>query len=138
VRLSRQRKSDLLREIPLFKDCSREELELLAALADELALPAGRVLMREGEVGRELVVLVEGDVDITQGGKRVATRSGNDFIGELALVTQKPRSATVTATTALRVLVVSAHDFDRLIDEAPSIAVKVLRAVADRLDPEKV
>jgi CRP/FNR family cyclic AMP-dependent transcriptional regulator len=92
--------------------------------------------MKEGAVGRELVVIVEGQVDVVQGGKRIATRSGGDFVGELALVTHRPRSATVTASTELRALVLTARDFERLLREVPTIAVKVVRAVGERLGPE--
>jgi len=137
VQLSRKRKTDLLRAIPLFSECSRAELEQVAGVADELALPAGTVLMREGAVGKELVVLIDGEVDVTEGSTRVATRSGGDFVGELALVTQRPRTATVTANSEIRVLIVSAGAFHRLLQDVPAIAVKVLKAVGERLAPEQ-
>jgi CRP/FNR family cyclic AMP-dependent transcriptional regulator len=136
MRLSRKRKTDLLKEIPLFGGCSQKELRAVADVADELVFPAGTVVMREGDEGRELVVLIDGDVTVTKRGRKLATRSAGDFLGELALVTQRPRTATVTAATDLRALVVTARDFDRLLREAPSIAVKVLRAVGERLGPE--
>ena len=135
--LSRKRKTDLLKAIPLFGECSKKELEAVAAVADEVRLPAGRVLMEEGAVGRELVVIAEGQVDVVQGGKRIATRSGGDFVGELALVTHRPRSATVTASTELRALVLTARDFERLLRDVPTIAVKVVRAIGERLGPEQ-
>ena len=137
MQLSRKRKTDLLRAIPLFSECSRAELEQVAGVADELALPAGTVLMREGAVGKELVVLIDGEVDVTEGSTRVATRSGGDFVGELALVTQRPRTATVTANSEIRVLIISAGAFRRLLQDVPAIAVKVLKAVSERLAPEQ-
>ena len=109
----------------------------MAGVADELALPAGTILMREGAVGKELVVLIDGEVDVTQGSTRIATRAGGDFVGELALVTQRPRTATVTATSEIRVLVVTAGAFQRLLHDVPTIAVKVLKAVGERLGPEQ-
>jgi CRP/FNR family cyclic AMP-dependent transcriptional regulator len=136
VRLSRKRKTDLLKAIPLFGECSKKELDAVAAVADEVLLPAGTVLMKEGAAGRELVVIVEGQVEVVQGGKRIATLSVGDFVGELALVTHRPRSATVTASTELRALVLTARDFERLLREVPTIAVKVVRAVGERLGPE--
>jgi CRP-like cAMP-binding protein len=135
VRLSRSHKVDLLRKIPLFGACSRKELEAIARVADELALPEGRVLMRQGERGRELVVLVDGDATIERNGRKIATRSAGDFLGELALVTGRPRTATVTAATDLRVLVIERQSFDHLLSDVPTIAVKVMRAVAERLPP---
>jgi CRP/FNR family cyclic AMP-dependent transcriptional regulator len=136
VALSRKRKVDLLRALPLFGACSARELEQIAAVADELRLPAGRVLMREGTVGRELVVVIEGEVEVERGGETIAHRGDGDFVGELALVTSRPRTATVTVTKDARVLVINGGDFDRLLREVPSVAVKVLRAVAERLPPD--
>ena len=133
MRVSRKRKTDLLRTIPLFSECSRRELEAVAAVADELSLPAGRVLIEQGAVGRELFVLIDGEVAVTQNGKTVAVRRGGDFIGELALVTHRRRSATATATTDVRTLVVDGRVFDRLMRDVPTIAPKVLRAVGERL-----
>lgn len=133
--ISRRRKVDLLRALPLFGACSTKELEAIAGVADELWLPAGRVLMREGAVGRELVVIVAGDVEVDQGGTTVARRSDGDFVGELALVTNRPRTATVTVTRDARVLVIKGADFDRLVQAVPSLALKILRAVGERLLP---
>jgi CRP/FNR family cyclic AMP-dependent transcriptional regulator len=136
VRLSRRTKIDLLKRIPLFVGCSRAELEAVSRVADELRLPAGRVLMRQGDPGRELFVLVEGEVTVERDGTTIAVRHGGDFIGELALVTGRPRTATVTATTDLQTLVLERLSFDRLLRDVPTIAPKVLKAVADRLPPE--
>jgi CRP/FNR family cyclic AMP-dependent transcriptional regulator len=137
VRLSRRTKIDLLRGIPLFAGCSRAELEEISRVADELRLPAGRVLMRQGAPGRELFVLVEGEVRVERDGATIAVRSGGDFFGELALVTGRPRTATVTATTDLQTLVLDRRSFDRLLRDMPTIAAKVLKAVAERLPPEE-
>ncbi len=136
VRLSRRTKVDLLRRIPLFAGCSRAELEAVSHVADELRFPAGRVLMREGSPGRELIVLVEGEATVARDGATLAVRRGGDFVGELALVTGRPRTATVTASTDIQTLVLTGHDFDRLLRDVPSIAAKVLRAVAERLPSE--
>jgi CRP-like cAMP-binding protein len=136
MRLSRRRKVDLLRKIPLFSECSRAELDAAARVSDELALPHGRVLMKQGARGRELVVLVEGDVAIVRNGEQIAVKSGGDFLGELALVTGRPRTATATATTDLRVLVLDGLSFDRLLRDVPTIGLKIMRAVAERLPPE--
>ncbi len=136
--ISRRGKADLLRSLPLFTACSRSELEAIAAVTDELRLPAGRVLMREGAPGRELVVVVEGELSVARDGKVLARRSDGDFVGELALVTHRPRTATVTATTDVRILVVDGRDFDRLVREVPTVALKVLKAVGERLPSDDV
>jgi CRP/FNR family transcriptional regulator, cyclic AMP receptor protein len=136
VRLSRRTKTDLLKRIPLFAGCSRAELEAVSRVADELWLPAGRVLMRQDATGRELFVLVEGEATVERDGAAIGVRRGGDFLGELALVTGRPRTATVTAATDLRTLVITGLDFDRLLRDVPTIAAKVLKAVAERLPPE--
>jgi CRP/FNR family cyclic AMP-dependent transcriptional regulator len=136
MRLSRRTKIDLLKGIPLFAGCSRAELEAVSRVADELWLPRGRVLMRQGTPGRELFVLVEGEVTVERDGATIAVRHGSDFFGELALVTGRPRTATVTATSDLQTLVLNGLDFDRLLRDVPTIAAKVLKAVAERLPPE--
>ena len=136
MRLSRRTKIDLLKRIPLFAGCSRAELAAVSRVADELAIPAGRVLMRQGAPGKELFVLVEGEATVERDGATIASRHGGDFVGELALVTGRPRTATVTAATDLQTLVLDRLSFDRLLQEVPTIAPKVLKAVAERLPPE--
>src|SRR3954463_4819502 len=137
MRLTRKRKTDLLKAIPLFSECSQRELDAIAAVADEVMFRAGRTLMRQGDTGAELVVIEQGDVDVAIDGKQVATQSAGDFVGELALVTHRPRTATVTTSTEVRALVLTARDFERLLRDVPSIAVKVLKAFGERLPPEQ-
>jgi CRP-like cAMP-binding protein len=138
VRLTRKTKVELLKRIPLFAECSKSELEAISRVADELTLPAGRVVMRQGARGRELVVLVDGEATVERDGATVATIRGGDFLGELALITGKPRTATVTALTDLRTLVLDGISFDRLLRDVPSVSVKVLNAVAERLPADDV
>jgi CRP/FNR family transcriptional regulator/CRP/FNR family cyclic AMP-dependent transcriptional regulator len=134
--LSRKSKLDLLKGIPIFTDCSRAELDAVSRVADEVWLPAGRVLMRQGAPGRELIVLVEGEATVDRDGVTIAVRRGGEFIGELALITGRPRTATVTASTDLQTLVLNGPNFDRLLRDVPRIAPKVMKAVAERLPPE--
>jgi CRP-like cAMP-binding protein len=138
VRLHRNTKVDLLRRVPLFAGLSKRELERLGAIADELDLGAGRTLIKEGTRGREFFVLVEGDAKVAKNGRRVATLSDGDFFGEIALVTDVPRTSTVTAETPVRLLVLTKRDFQRLLREQPAIQRKVLEALALRLAPETV
>jgi CRP-like cAMP-binding protein len=136
VRLRKDAKTDLLAHVPLFSGCSKRELQEIAALADELDLPEGTALIKEGERGREFFVIVEGTVDVTRDGRRVTTLGGGNWIGEIALVSDVPRTATVTTTSPVRVLVVTDRAFSGLIKRSPSIALKVLASVAERLKPE--
>ena len=135
MRLHKDGKVDLLATVPLFTGCSKKELRRIASLADEIDLRSGKVLTRQGAPGREFFVLLDGTVDVVRDGEHVATLGPGDFFGELALVSNIPRTATVTATTPIRALVVVDRDFRRLLKEDATIAVKVLGAMAERMPP---
>ena len=131
--LRRDAKVELLKKVPLFADCSKAELRELAKSADELDLREGTVLTREGRPGREFFVLIDGTVQVTQKGKKVAELKGGDWLGEIALLTDKPRTATVTASSPVDVLVITDRRFRNVVESMPSIAIKVLGRVSDRL-----
>ena len=97
--LHKDAKIELLRNVPLFAGCSKAELQQVAQLADELDLAEGATLIREGERGREFIVVADGTVKVTRGGKTIRELGPGDFIGEIALVVDRPRTATVTATS---------------------------------------
>ena len=129
-------KVDLIRKVPLFAGLSRSELAQVASIADEIDLPADRVLIREGERGREFYVLLEGEAEVTRKGDRIVTRGSGEFFGEIALVSSLPRTATVTTRKPVRALVIRDVEFRALLQRTPAIALKVLSAVAERLPPE--
>jgi CRP-like cAMP-binding protein len=131
--LRKNAKVELIKRVPLFERLSKRELEEIASLADELDLPAGRNLTKEGAAGHEFVVLAEGEADVKQNGRTINRLSSGDFLGELALVTGRPRTATVTTTTDARLLVITASAFRKLMRDTPSIQAKILDAVAARL-----
>jgi CRP/FNR family cyclic AMP-dependent transcriptional regulator len=131
--LRRNAKIELLKSVPLFSQCTRKELAAVAAVADEIDLREGRELTRQGAPGREFFVLIEGEADVRRNGRKVRTLSDGDFFGEIALVTKRPRTATVVARTPVRVLVVTDRSFRRMIEESPSMQTKVLQALAERL-----
>jgi CRP/FNR family cyclic AMP-dependent transcriptional regulator len=126
-------KVEALRRAPLFEGLSKRELAQLARVSEDLEVPAGKVLCKEGEIGHEFFVIIEGEVEITRKGQRVATRGGEDFVGEIALLEQTPRTATVTAKTPLRLFVLTSSSFKTLIDDNPSVERKVLRTLARRV-----
>lgn len=132
MKLRRNAKVDLLRTVPLFAECSQKELGRIATIADEIALPEGTTLIEEGKQGREFFVLVDGTVDVRRGDRKVAQMGGGSFFGEIALLTAAPRTATVTATTPARVLVITGQAFERLLNETTTIRPKVLAALAER------
>jgi CRP/FNR family transcriptional regulator, cyclic AMP receptor protein len=134
VRLFTQNlKVETLRRAPLFSDLSKRELTDLARTSEDMEVEAGKVLCREGEVGREFFVIIDGDVEITRRGKPVKRREGDEFFGEIALLEDIPRTATVTARTPVRFFVLTARDFRQLVKRSPSVESKVLRSVARRL-----
>lgn len=128
-------KVELIKHVPLFADCSRGELEQIAQIADEIDLAEGKQLTRMGETGREFFVLLEGEADVSRDGETINKLGPGDFFGEIALVEDTPRTATVTATTPVRTLVITDRAFKRLLEKQPEIQRKVLVALAQRVKP---
>jgi CRP/FNR family transcriptional regulator, cyclic AMP receptor protein len=126
-------KIELLRQVPLFADWSRDELRAVAAVADELDVPAGKELTLEGAAGREFIVLVEGEAIVHEDGEAVATLTGGDFLGEIALLTRRTRTATVTTTVPSRLLVLTDRAFRQLAETVPAFAARTWAATAERL-----
>lgn len=138
MNLGRNAKIELLKRVPLFAGCSRAELRELALVADEIDLREGRTLVREGRPGREFFVLIEGTVRVTKGGRKLSELGAGDWFGEIALLTDIPRTATVTATSPIRVLVITDRAFRQVVELMPTIALKVLASVGDRLARDEV
>jgi len=126
-------KTDAIANVPLFSRCSRSEVARIAKLADEIDLKAGKSLTREGERGSEFFVILEGEADVRSDSSVLPPLGPGDFLGEIALVTDSPRTATVTAVTPVRALVITGRAFRLLMRDSPQIQGKVLEAVASRL-----
>ena len=118
-----------LRQTPLFEGLSKRELTELARRSEDMELDAGTVLCKEGDVGREFFVIVDGEVDVKRKGRRLGTRGAGDF----ALLEDIERTATVTAKTPVRVFVLTRPAFQHLINESPAVERKVMRTLARRL-----
>ncbi len=136
MRLGKDGKVELIKKVPLFSKLKKKELEAVAHIADELDLPMGKVMAEEGDRGREFFVLLEGEADVTKGDKSINTMHEGDFFGEIALVTRMPRTASVTATTDVRVLVITERDFGALLKHSPEVGRGVAEALAERVAPE--
>jgi CRP/FNR family transcriptional regulator, cyclic AMP receptor protein len=130
---SRDTKVDALKRAPLFEGLSSRELEELAQRSEDMELEPGTVLCREGEIGHEFFVIIEGDVEIERQGRSLGTRGAGDFIGEIALLEEIERTATVTAKSPLRVFVLTRTAFKRLVEQHPGVELKVLRTLAHRV-----
>jgi len=128
-----RRKIDTLGAISLFGACSREQLAQLASLFDEVTRPAGSILTREGETGSEFFVIVEGALKASIGGQDVGALGEGDFFGEMSLLDRAPRSATVSATTDVELLVADARSFFALVETAPSVGMRMMRTMSERI-----
>lgn len=136
--LGRNAKVDLIRGVPLFARCTRGEIAEVAKIADEVEVPEGKELTREGDRGREFFVLLEGSAVVRRGGRKVNVLGPGDFFGEIALVSRSPRTATVTTTVPARLLVITDGSFRSLLDHSPRIQLRVLEALADRVAPSSL
>jgi CRP/FNR family transcriptional regulator, cyclic AMP receptor protein len=132
-RQSRDAKIRLLSGVALFSPCAKHELQRIAALTDEIEAPKGKTLTREGEPGVEFFVVVKGSATATRRGRKVATIGPGSFFGELALLDQGPRAATVKAETDMQLLVLTSRAFSSLLNDVPSVARRILRGMAERL-----
>ena len=131
--MARDEKLDLLHRIPLFSGIDRRGLERLGMLSDEVDVPAGKVLMTQGEGGRDMMVLIAGSVAIERDGQRVNTLGAGDFFGEISLIDGGPRTATVTTEEPSRLLVITHRDFHAMMEEFPDVENQVLSALAHRI-----
>ncbi|MFL5917566.1 MAG: cyclic nucleotide-binding domain-containing protein [Gaiellaceae bacterium] len=136
MRLGKDAKVELIRHVPLFSRLSKKRLREVAAIADEIDVPAGKVLAKEGDRGREFFALLEGEVEVVQGGRLLRHMKEGEFFGEIALVTKVPRTATVTTVTPGRLLVITERDFGGLVKNTPDVGRAVAEALAERLAPD--
>jgi len=126
-------KAQDLKSIWLFSNCTSSELKKIRSSLDEVIVPAGKLLVEEGRVGTEFFIIVSGTAAVTRNGRKVATLGPNAHFGELALLDRKPRSASVESETELDLLVLSQRQFNGLLESVPTIARKLLSALANRL-----
>jgi CRP/FNR family cyclic AMP-dependent transcriptional regulator len=121
-----------LKGVPFFSGLSKHELDAVAREVDELDFPAGRVLIRQGEFGHEFFVIVEGAAEVLQGDAVIAQMGPGDFFGELALLDEDKRTATVTATSPMSLIVMTRSSFRSLDRTDPGVHAAVCKAIEDR------
>ncbi len=124
---------DRLAAVPLFADLDQDQLEAVAALGTDVDVEAGRELAKEGDVGSEAFLILEGSAVCTRGGEEIATFGPGDFFGEMALLVHGHRTATITTTSQTSVRAFHRSEFDSLLDRSPKVGVKILRTTAERL-----
>jgi CRP-like cAMP-binding protein len=136
--LRKDAKIELLRRIPLFADCTKNELQEIARITEERTVESGAVLIREGESGHEAFVVVDGSFEVSRrGAGRVAEIGSGDVVGEMALFSNRPRNATVTAVTAAHLVRVRDTDFLALLDRTSHLWLKIARSLADRVPEDE-
>ena len=124
---------DWLEKIPLFQGLSKKQLRDISGLATRLNEPAGAELTKEGRVGRELIIVLEGEVEIRTGDRVVATRGPGTYVGEIALLDNRPRTATVVAKTPVVIEVIGQREFRSLLAQAPELSEEIMSTMAQRL-----
>lgn len=109
--VARDRYLDRLKQVPLFSRCSQNDLRKVISATDELSVEAGRILMEQGRSGREALIVIEGTAVVKRSNRKIGTLGPGDYMGELSLLDQGPRTATVVAETPMRLLVLTSGSF---------------------------
>lgn len=126
-------KQQLLADVPLFRGCSPRELGRIARLATRVTADPGDVLTEEGHAGSDFFVIERGDAEVTVGGRHVNKLGAGDSFGEIALLDDRPRSASVTATSPMTLYAIQGSDFATFLDDSPKVTLRILQAAAERL-----
>ena len=124
---------DYLGKVPLFQGLDKKHLQRVAQLATRLDLPEGKELIRQGEAGHEFVIVLNGELEVRRDDEVVATSGPGDYVGEIALLADRPRTATVVAKTPVAVEVIGRREFLTMLDNEPEIASHLQQAMKDRL-----
>jgi CRP/FNR family cyclic AMP-dependent transcriptional regulator len=122
-----------LSAVPLFAGLSKRQLRRISSLMTRIDRPAGQVLTTQGEPGFEFFIVLEGEVEVRQGDRVIATRRAGEYVGEIALLDRRPRTATVLATTPVSVEVLNRREFASLLAQAPELSEQILATMAQRL-----
>lgn len=122
-----------LRNVALFSACSKKELQTVAKATDEIKMPAGKMIMDQGRLGREAFVIVDGEVTVKRNNRKVATLGPGSVVGEMSLLDKGPRTATVVCDTDCTLLVIDQRRFMGVLDSIPAISHKLMASLAGRI-----
>ena len=125
-----------LQSIPLFESLSKRELQDLGKHCDEVDLPNGKHLVEQGEFAYEFFVIESGTAVVTRDGKEISTLGPGDFFGEIGLVQSSRRTASVVATSPMRLIVMGRREFSAMEDELPHVADAIKKTLAERMATE--
>jgi CRP/FNR family cyclic AMP-dependent transcriptional regulator len=132
-RMARDSKLNQLGKVRLFSACTNKELTLIGRASDEVAVPAGKAIVTEGQAGHEFFLILSGSVDVKRKGRKVAKLGPGDYFGEMALLDRGVRTATIVATEPSTLLVLGQREFSGILEEVPGLAHKLLTIMAGRL-----
>ena len=121
-----------LKRLPLFESLGKHERERLSRWADEVDIAPGRHIVDQGQLAWEFFVILEGDAEVLRDGEHVADLGSGDFFGEMALIETDRRTASVVATSPMRLAVMLGRDFKEMEDEMPHVAEKITAAIEAR------
>jgi CRP/FNR family cyclic AMP-dependent transcriptional regulator len=127
------KKTDFLSQVKMFSALNKKELGLVAKASEVTKVPAGTVIVKEGEIGHEFYLLAKGSAVVRRGNRKVASLSSGAYFGEMALLDRGPRTATVTAEEDCELIVIGQREFMAVLDQVPPVAHKLLVAMAGRL-----
>lgn len=122
-----------LSRIPLFEGLSKKELQFISSMTSEVSVRAGATLVKQGEPGQEAMVVESGTGVVKRDGEQIDTIGPGDVFGEMSLIVDQPRNASIEATSNMRVLVMNSREFSSVLSESPEVAVKILKTVVARL-----
>lgn len=122
-----------LRNVPLFQSCSQKDLEKIAKAGDEVTMPAGSLIVDQGQTGREAFVILSGQVTVKRNGKKIASIGPGSIVGELSLLDHGPRTATVVCDTDCTFLLLSQRSFLGVVDDVPALAHKLMASLANKI-----
>jgi CRP/FNR family cyclic AMP-dependent transcriptional regulator len=125
---------DQLARVPLFQGLSKQHLRRIGGLTTQLHQGEGEVIAREGATGNEFIIVLEGELEVRRGDAVVATMGPGDYVGEIALLHNRPRTATVVAKTPVVVEVIGRPEFAALLNDEPEVAQEIMATMAQRLD----
>lgn len=122
-----------LARVPLFSGLTKQQLSRIGNLMTTLTEPAGKVLTREGETGREFIIVLDGEVEVRHGDHVLTTKGAGEFFGEIALLDNRPRTATIVAKTPVTIEVLHRGEFSSLLAEVPDLSAQIMATMAQRL-----
>jgi CRP-like cAMP-binding protein len=132
-RMAQDQKMTHLQRVPLLQECTSRQLREIARISEVYEAPAGTVLTSAGELGTEFCMILDGAARVEVPGGRGGRLGPGEFFGEMSLLDEGPRSATVVADTAIRLLTIKRRNFATLLKEAPALTLKILATLSRRV-----